>query len=198
MSGGGTEREGDTESEAGSALSAQSPTWGLNSRTTRLWPELKLDLIQLSPPGTPPEDLLKLVITSSYLQSFWCIWHVAWALRVLKAPQTIVMCSHVWGQLCYWHLIYYLIIKEWTNKWEANREITKAITSLKNLELPQSPSGSKDKSRNGGVVGQGSCYCVLFGMSVWNLLGSFLGVIWNCPWRREQGETGKRQTTPDW
>ena len=37
MSGGGAKREGVTESEAapGSELSAQSPTWGLNSQTTR-------------------------------------------------------------------------------------------------------------------------------------------------------------------
>ena len=36
-SSGGTEREGDTESEAGSRLwlSAQSPTWELNSQTVR-------------------------------------------------------------------------------------------------------------------------------------------------------------------
>ena len=29
------EREGDTESEAGSEPSAQSPTWGLNSQAVR-------------------------------------------------------------------------------------------------------------------------------------------------------------------
>ena len=31
----GREREGDTESEAGSRLSAPSPTWGSNSQTVR-------------------------------------------------------------------------------------------------------------------------------------------------------------------
>ena len=31
----GAETDGDTESEAGSKLSAQSPTWGSNSRTMR-------------------------------------------------------------------------------------------------------------------------------------------------------------------
>ena len=40
---GGAEREGDTESEAGSRLSAQSPTRGSNPHTVRSWPELKLD-----------------------------------------------------------------------------------------------------------------------------------------------------------
>ena len=45
MSGGGAEREGDTESEAapGSELSAQSPTWGSNPRTMRSGPEPKSD-----------------------------------------------------------------------------------------------------------------------------------------------------------
>ena len=35
MNGGGAEREGDTELEAGSKPSAQSPMQGSNSRTTR-------------------------------------------------------------------------------------------------------------------------------------------------------------------
>ena len=35
------QREGDTESEAGSELLAQSPTWGLNPQTMWEWPELK-------------------------------------------------------------------------------------------------------------------------------------------------------------
>ena len=36
MSGGGAEREGDRESKADSkAVTAQSPAWGLNPRTTR-------------------------------------------------------------------------------------------------------------------------------------------------------------------
>ena len=45
VSGGGAEREGDTESEAGSRLelSAQSPTRGSNSRTARSRPEPKSD-----------------------------------------------------------------------------------------------------------------------------------------------------------
>ena len=43
VSGGGTEREGDTESEAGSRLWAVStePDVGLNSQSVRSWPELK-------------------------------------------------------------------------------------------------------------------------------------------------------------
>ena len=37
----GAEREGRRESQEGSTLSAQSPTWGQNPRTVRSWPELK-------------------------------------------------------------------------------------------------------------------------------------------------------------
>ena len=39
MNGGGSEREGDTEAEAGSELSAQNLTRGSNSQTMRSWPE---------------------------------------------------------------------------------------------------------------------------------------------------------------
>ena len=39
--GGGAEREGDRESQTGSALSAQTPKWGSNSPTVRSCPELK-------------------------------------------------------------------------------------------------------------------------------------------------------------
>ena len=41
MSRGWAEREGERESQAGSPLLAQSPTWGLIPRTIRSWPELK-------------------------------------------------------------------------------------------------------------------------------------------------------------
>ena len=38
-----TEREGDTESEAGSRLSVHSPMQGPNPRTVSSWPEPKSD-----------------------------------------------------------------------------------------------------------------------------------------------------------
>ena len=41
VSGGGTEREGEREFQAGSRLSAQSPTLGLSPQTMRSWPEQK-------------------------------------------------------------------------------------------------------------------------------------------------------------
>ena len=41
VSGGGTEEEGERESQAGSTLTVQSPMEGLNPRNVRLWPELK-------------------------------------------------------------------------------------------------------------------------------------------------------------
>ena len=55
MSRGGAEREGDTESEAGSRLqlSAQSPTQGSNSRTMISGPELKSDAQPTEPPRHP-------------------------------------------------------------------------------------------------------------------------------------------------
>ena len=39
--GGGTKREGERESQAGCALSVQSPRWDSNWGTVRSWPELK-------------------------------------------------------------------------------------------------------------------------------------------------------------
>ena len=53
MSRGGAEREEGRESKASSELSAQSLTWGLNPRTTRSSPELKLDAQSTEPPGRP-------------------------------------------------------------------------------------------------------------------------------------------------
>ena len=54
MSGGGAEREGDTESKAGSRLWAVStePDAGLEL-TARSWPELKLDTQPTEPPRRP-------------------------------------------------------------------------------------------------------------------------------------------------
>ena len=57
MSGGGAEREGDRGSEAGSALTAESLMWGLNSRTARSQPEPELDT-QLTKPRKDPETFL--------------------------------------------------------------------------------------------------------------------------------------------
>ena len=52
--GAGRERETQNSEQApGSELSAQSPTWGLNSRTVRSWPELKLDALPTEPPRRP-------------------------------------------------------------------------------------------------------------------------------------------------
>ena len=47
------QREGDRGSEVSSAPTATSPVWGLNSRTTRPWPEPKVDAYRLSGPGAP-------------------------------------------------------------------------------------------------------------------------------------------------
>ena len=57
------ERETHTQSlkqAPGSELSAQSPMWGLNSKTVRSLPELRLVLNQLSHPGSPAWVTLRL------------------------------------------------------------------------------------------------------------------------------------------
>ena len=56
------QREGDTESEASSGLSAQSLMGGSNSRTVRSSPEPKLDAQRTEPPRRPP---LLVLLTST-------------------------------------------------------------------------------------------------------------------------------------
>ena len=58
MSGGEAEREGDTESEAGSGPSAQSATRGLNPQTVRSCPEPKSDAQPTEPPRCPTNPFL--------------------------------------------------------------------------------------------------------------------------------------------
>ena len=54
MNGGGSERGRQNLKQApGSELSAQSPTWGSNSWTTRSWPELKSFAQPTEPPRRP-------------------------------------------------------------------------------------------------------------------------------------------------
>ena len=50
--------EGDTESEAGSRLSAQSPMWDLNSQTVRSCPEPKSDAQATEPLRGPKKQAL--------------------------------------------------------------------------------------------------------------------------------------------
>ena len=62
MSGGGAERERGTQDPKqvpGSELSAQSPMWGLNSRTVRSWPEPKSDAQPTKQPRHPKVYLLR-------------------------------------------------------------------------------------------------------------------------------------------
>ena len=47
------QREGDRGSEAGSVLTAESPMWGLNSRTVRSGPEPKWNAQLTEPPRCP-------------------------------------------------------------------------------------------------------------------------------------------------
>ena len=81
VNGGGAEREGEREFQAGFTLSAQSPTWGSISWAVRSWPEPKLSrmLNRLSHPGDPmfPFYLVSLYYitltgSSSFLMSVTC------------------------------------------------------------------------------------------------------------------------------
>ena len=53
VSRGGGERDADTESKAGSRLSAGSPMWGLNPRAMRSTPGPKSDAQPTKPPKHP-------------------------------------------------------------------------------------------------------------------------------------------------
>ena len=63
---GGADREGDTEAQAGSTPSAQSLTWGSNSRTVRSCPEPKprvrcSDAQLTEPSGRPRTQTLEII-----------------------------------------------------------------------------------------------------------------------------------------
>ena len=47
------QREGDRGFKVGSALTAASPMWGLNSQTARLWPERRSDAQPTELPRCP-------------------------------------------------------------------------------------------------------------------------------------------------
>ena len=53
------QKEEETESQAGSLPSVQSPRWGSNSQTVRSWPEPRssIELNPLSHPGTPSKTI---------------------------------------------------------------------------------------------------------------------------------------------
>ena len=59
VSGGRAERDRETQNlkqASGSELSAQSPTWGSDSRTSRSWPQLKSVTLLTEPPRRPYTD----------------------------------------------------------------------------------------------------------------------------------------------
>ena len=59
----GRERGRQKESQAGSALSVETPTWGLNPRSVRSWPELKPRVRCLTNWATQaPQELLFLFV----------------------------------------------------------------------------------------------------------------------------------------
>ena len=80
---GGAEREGERESQAGSTLSVQSPTWGSSSQNYEImtWTEIKSwSLNWLRHPGTPP-SLFHLTTYHKYF------------LSSLSIPQTQERCG---------------------------------------------------------------------------------------------------------
>ena len=76
MSRGGAERERETQNltqAPGSELSAQSPTWGLNSRTVRSWLELKSDAQPTEPPRCPD-----IIFKLDFLETTFSLVFVFW------------------------------------------------------------------------------------------------------------------------
>ena len=78
---GGAEREGSRASEAGTVLIADSPMWGLNSRTARSWPELKSDTQSTE----PPRHLCK-----------WVFWATTMAGKRLTSTAQDILPPHYW------------------------------------------------------------------------------------------------------
>ena len=83
VSGGEAEREGGRGSKAGPALTAESRTWGSNSRTLRWWPELKLTVKPTEPPRCPKSG------------SYFCP----------NSPRAIPPLSVVYRRKFFWRLI---------------------------------------------------------------------------------------------
>ena len=65
----GRQREGERESQAGSALSALSPMWGSNPRTVRSWPEPKSRARRLTDRATQAPQFLILHYGKKYSYS---------------------------------------------------------------------------------------------------------------------------------
>ena len=96
MSGGGAERETQNLMQApGSKLSAQSPTWGWNSRTVRSWPELKSDTLTDWAIQVPPNFLFNRchleVSLSSNFQLFFRFGGHFLSLSTVRGTDCIMM-----------------------------------------------------------------------------------------------------------
>ena len=80
---GGVQRERETQNlkqALGSALSAQSLTWGSNPQTARSWPELKSDAQLTEPPRRP---------SSFYLNSSYLTYNVTSVPSVQYSDSTL-------------------------------------------------------------------------------------------------------------
>ena len=98
--GGGAERERETQNlnqAPGSELSAQGPMRGLNSRTTRSWPEPKSDAQPTEPPGSTGSSLSWCIFVST---SFSCLLSADNPPRFLPQPSSLISLES-WNRSCF-------------------------------------------------------------------------------------------------
>ena len=125
VSGGEAERERETQNPKqapGSEWSAQSPTWGSNSRTARLWPEPK-SVAQLTEPARHSIHLILLHIFLSQLSClntcvenhltisvrayFWTLNSVVFiSISIIPIPHCFDYCNFVVSLEIWKHLVF--------------------------------------------------------------------------------------------
>ena len=84
---GRAEREREGESQAGSALSAQSQMWGLNSQTVRSWPEPKSSVGPLTDWATQVPQVHEDILNRCF-KSLCIIFNI----RVISGSDSISIC----------------------------------------------------------------------------------------------------------
>ena len=109
MSRGRAEREQEREFQAGSMLSAQSPTWGSISKTVRSWSEQKSRILCLPDWATQVPHSLPLFDADVFISYFYhsCAKQVLKSTRIAqiaKASVKDVWCGRGWGGRPSWFL----------------------------------------------------------------------------------------------
>ena len=117
------QREGDTESQAGSTLSMQSPTWDSNSQNHEIvtWAKTKSQMLNwLNHPGAPrfwTIDLasvwvleqLKLFISSWFsFSNLYFSWNLS--IHQLSMRLFLIICYFLCLMLCFPYYIFYCLI----------------------------------------------------------------------------------------